>query len=363
MKNKTIVAALLVGLVVLSLFALAQGAIRIPVSHVIQILTRPASELSGGGESFFIKDSHIFIVRHVRVPRILVAIAVGGLLSLIGAVFQAIFRNPMADPFVMGVSSGAAFGATIGIVFGMRLFAWLGGMFAGIGMTFAGGTGNLIGMSLVSILAFLGAIGSIFIVYTLASHRGRVSPTAILLAGIVLSAVLSAFISLMMILNEEDAVRIVRWTMGSFNGANWDQVFLIALPLLIGGGYLITLSRELNAMSLSENEARGMGVDVERVKRNSLLLSSFLAAVTVSVSGIIGFVGLIVPHFFRMLVGSNHRILLPVSFLGGALFLLACDTIARSFVFGMEIPVGIVTSVVGGPFFMVLLQRYKRRAL
>lgn len=334
-RGKIAVFIVLIGLLgITMLFAIAQGSVKIPVSDVYRILIKN-SDLSN------IRPSHVFIVQEVRMPRILLAAIVGGTLSVIGASFQAIFKNPMADPYIMGVSSGAAFGATLGIVFGL-------------GVSFAG-------LNMISFMAFLGALLTVLLVYTLARTGTKISVMSILLAGIVMNALLSAFISLIMIMFHNDIDKIVTWTMGSFNGASWEHVRLILVPSIFGIAYLLSQSRALNAMTMGEDEAKSLGVDVETLKKVTLVISSFLAAFAVSVSGIIGFVGLIVPHLFRMIFGPDHKVLIPVSFFGGALFLLICDTLARSIVPNMEIPVGIITAVFGGPFFLFLLQKHKKK--
>lgn len=325
---------LIAALIGFATFSVTQGSVRIPVSNVVSILLSSDSADS-------IKPAHVFIVEHVRLPRIILSASVGGMLAVIGTVFQALFKNPMADPYVMGVSSGAAFGATLAIVFGVGA--------------------SLSGMSLVSLMAFVGAMLTMLVVYTLASVGGKISTTGILLAGIVVNSLLSSLISFIMIVHHDDIDRIVTWTMGSFNAASWDHVKLIIPPMLFGIAYMMSLSRELNTLVLSEDDAKNMGVNVQRVKKTALVIASMLAAFSVSVSGIIGFVGLIVPHFFRMIFGSDHRVLLPVSFIGGALFLLICDTLARSILPNMEIPVGIITSIIGGPFFLMLLQKHKKK--
>lgn len=321
-------------LILFAMYAVTQGSVKIPVSNVLKIIFSSDSADE-------IKASHVFIVNNVRLPRIIVAVLVGGLLSIIGAAFQAIFKNPMADPYVMGVSAGASFGATLGIIFGIGV--------------------NLLGMGMISVMAFAGAMVTMLIVYSLARVGGKVSTTGILLAGIVMNALLSSIVSFIMIMHHDEIDKVIIWTMGSFNAASWEHVKLIVIPTIIGVGYLMSLSRELNTLMLSEDDAKNIGVNVEKIKKTVLVVSSFLAAFSVSVSGIIGFVGLIVPHFFRMIFGSDHRILLPVSFIGGGLFMLACDTLARSIIPNMEIPVGIITSIIGGPFFLILLQKYKKR--
>ncbi len=329
-KNKPVMVILVALLLLTMAFSVAQGSVKIPVKDVIDVLF--------AGE---IKPSHAFIVKQVRLPRVLLSAIVGGTLSVIGASFQAIFKNPMADPYVMGVSSGAAFGATLGIVFGL-------------GVSFAG-------LNVISFMAFLGALLTVLLVYNLAKIGNKVSTMGILLAGIVANAILSAIISFLMILFHNDIDKIVTWTMGSFNGASWEQVKLLVLPVSLGLIYLLSQSRALNAMVMGEEVAQNLGVNVERLKKSTLIIASLLAAFAVSVSGIIGFVGLIVPHLFRMIFGANHKVLIPVSFVGGALFLLICDTLARSVVPNMEVPVGIVTAIFGGPFFLFLLQRQKKK--
>ncbi len=333
-KNQLKIFILVVLVVLLGVISITQGSVKIPVDDVVNtILKTDAADA--------IKPSHQFIITSIRLPRILLAGMVGGILSIVGVVFQAIFKNPMADPYVMGVSAGASFGATLGIVFG-------------IGVSF-------LGMGVVSMMAFIGALGTMFIVYFLANGVGRISTTAILLAGVVMNAILSSLVSFMMMMFHNDIDKIVTWTMGSFNAASWEYVKLLVVPMTLGLIYLLSISRELNAMMIGEEEAKNTGVNVEAIKRNALIIASLMMAFSVSVSGIIGFVGLIVPHLLRILFGYNHKILLPVSFLGGASFMIICDTFARSAMENMEIPVGIITSMIGGPFFLMLLYQQKKK--
>ena len=175
-----------------------------------------------------------------------------------------------------------------------------------------------------------------------------------------MSSLLSAGISFMMIFNHDDLARIVSWTMGSFNAASWQQIIVVFIPTIIGLALLMSLARDLNLIVMGEEEAQTLGVNVERLKKTTLILSSILAGLAVSVSGIIGFVGLIIPHLFRMIFSPDHRILLPTSLLGGATFLIICDTLARTLMPNMEIPVGIITALFGGPFFLFLLKKTNR---
>ncbi len=340
---RTKIFILLLLLLFFILFSITLGDVKIPFTDTVKIILNKFGFLSSKIDMGGIKKSNIFIVLNIRLPRILLACLVGSMLSLVGTSYQAIFKNPMADPFVMGVSSGAAFGATIGILLHFNK--------------------GIIGFGLTSILAFGGALLTTFIVYNLARVGSKISTTSILLAGIVMSSLLSSGISLMMIFNHDELAKIISWTLGSFNGANWTQIVVILIPAVVGTLFLTTFARELNAIVMGEEQAQNLGVNVERTKKVILITASFLAACAVSVSGIIGFVGLIVPHLFRLILGSDHRILLPVSVVGGAIFLVICDTLARTILNGIEIPVGIITSICGGPFFLYLLKRNGRKKL
>lgn len=337
------IGALLVILFVCMITAITLGAVRIPVGETISIIGSRIGILSSNIDISNIKESNIFIVLNIRLPRIILAALVGGILALVGASYQAIFKNPMADPFVMGVSSGAAFGATLSIVLGLNQ--------------------GIYGFGFTSLVAFVGALATTAIVYNLARIGHKISTTSILLAGIVMSSLLSSCISIMMIFNQDELANIVSWTMGSFNGANWNQITIILIPVLIGLLFLSLLAREMNAIVMGEEDAQNMGVNVELIKKLILIVASLLSALAVSVSGIIGFAGIIVPHLFRIIFGSDHRVLLPVSAIGGGIFLLICDTLARTIVPGRELPVGVITSVIGGPFFLYLLKKSKRKTM
>lgn len=288
-----------------------------------------------------IKESSVIIILKLRLPRIILASLVGAGLSVVGVSFQGIFKNPMADPYVLGISSGAALGATLAIVFGVET--------------------PVAGLSVTSLCAFAGAVLTTFTVYNVARVGGKVPSTTLLLSGIAISYLLSALISLIMTFKREHIEKIVMWTMGSVSTASWNQVIVLLPVLALTVTVLYFFARELNVFLLGEDNARTMGVEVERLKKYILFLCTFQVAVAVSVSGIIGFVGLIVPHAVRIITGSDNRIVIPFSALGGAIFLVICDTIARSIVPPVEIPVGIVTSIFGVPFFMYLLYKTKRK--
>ena len=290
-----------------------------------------------------IKSTSIVILLNLRLPRILLACLVGAALSVVGTSFQGIFKNPMADPFVLGVSSGAALGATIAMVF-------------------LSGT-HFFGMSFVAFNAFIGAIITTFLVYNIARVGTKVPVATLLLAGIAINYLLSSIISLLMTFNSDNIEKIVMWTMGSFSTAGWNEVILLFIIIVPSILFIFTFSRDLNIMLLGEDSARSLGIDVNGFKKYIFIISTLMVAAVVSVSGIIGFVGLIVPHAIRMIFGSDNRVVIPFSALGGAIFLIICDTLARVIVPPSEIPVGIITSIFGVPFFIYLLYRTKKKAI
>ncbi|NMB46486.1 MAG: iron chelate uptake ABC transporter family permease subunit [Firmicutes bacterium] len=285
--------------------------------------------------------AHSVIVFRVRLPRIVLAALVGSGLAMAGTTYQGLLQNSMADPYIIGVSAGASVGATLGIV--------LRGSF------------SFLGLSTVTLMAFLGAVITTFLVYNIARVGGRVPVGTLLLAGVAVSSFLSAIVSFLMVLSSQSMHEIVYWMMGSLSGRSWDHV-RASLPYLILGGLVVLFySRELNLMLLGEDAAHNLGVNVERVKAILLTAGSLMAAAAVSVSGVIGFVGLIIPHTVRLLTGPDHRILLPAAALVGAIFLVAADTLARTIMAPAELPVGVITALAGAPFFLYLLRRQKER--
>ncbi|QSX06053.1 iron chelate uptake ABC transporter family permease subunit [Sedimentibacter sp. zth1] len=285
------------------------------------------------------KSSTITIIWKVRFPRILVSLIVGGALSIAGVTYQGLLKNPMADPYVIGVSSGAAFGAAIGIASHI--------------------TFKFFGLSIITILAFSCAVGVMFLVYSISRIGKKVPITTLLLSGIAVGNFLTAFTSLIMIFAGDDLSKIYFWTMGSFSGKGWSQLVTILPYVLIGFAILFYYSKDLNLILLGEETASNLGVNVEKVKLILLVTSTIVTAFVVSISGIIGFVGLIIPHITRMIIGPDHKKLFPLSFIFGAILMVICDTLARS-VFSQEIPVGLVTAILGGPFFVYLLRSKKR---
>ena len=321
---------LIFGLILTIIFAISIGPVDIPTGIVFKILFQfPQSW----------PDKYSIIVMDVRLPRILLSALVGSGLAVAGCAMQGLFKNPMASPYILGLSSGAAFGASLAIVLGISLGT---GVFA------------------VPFMAFIFALITIFLVYNIAKVRGRVPMETLLLAGIAVGAFFSAQVSLMKYIAGEELRDLVFWLMGGFWASSWDRV-AIAFPLiLLGVAAIMFFSRDLNIMLMGEEHALDLGIKVESVKKIILIFASLITAAAVSVSGIIGFVGLIIPHIMRIIVGPDHRILLPSSCLVGAMFLIWTDTLARTMIQPTELPVGIITASFGAPFFLYLLRRKKK---
>ncbi len=280
------------------------------------------------------------VLFNVRLPRILAAILIGGALALCGAVFQAVLLNPLADPYTLGISTGAAFGASLVIV--LQIF--------GLALPTAVS---------VPLFAFLGGMATLAVVLYLAADDNRLSSTTLILAGVIVSAILSAAIGFFKFLADEQVGIIIFWLMGSLAGATWPNIGLLAPVALFGTLVLLFHSRDLNIMATGDRAATSLGVQTVRLRTVLLATGTLLTSLAVSVSGIIGFVGLIVPHLLRHLVGPDNRRLIPLSFLTGGLLLLIADTITRA-ALPAEVPIGVLTALLGGPFFCILFKRRQR---
>ncbi|MFZ5760353.1 MAG: FecCD family ABC transporter permease [Thermodesulfobacteriota bacterium] len=279
-----------------------------------------------------------FVVMEVRLPRILVASLVGAGLAMSGVVYQGILLNPLADPYTLGISAGAAFGAALALVANL----------------------SLLGQLSVPLFAFAGAMATLAIVLALSTFNGRMSANTLILSGVIVGAILSAAISFLKYLADEQVGVIIFWLMGSFAARSWTDVLLVALAVVPGLLLALFYARDLNIMSLGARAATSLGVESSRVRTVLLVAASLVTAVCVSVSGIIGFVGLIVPHLMRFLVGPDNRRLLPVSFCAGAILLLMADTVTRA-VLPVEVPIGVLTALIGGPFFCLIFRSRQRR--
>jgi len=278
------------------------------------------------------------IIWQIRVPRILLATLVGSGLAVAGTSMQAVFRNPMADPFIIGVSSGAAVGAAL---------AGLIGLVA------------VFGISARPVLAFITALITVFVVYKLGTVKGKVYVDTLLLSGVAVAAFLGAVVSFMIYFARQQYHQLIYWLLGSLSLATWSEIWTMT-PIVIGGTFVVFLySRDLNALLLGEETAHNLGANPERLKKLMLYIAALMTGLAVAFTGIIGFVGLIIPHIMRLIVGPDHRMLVPAAALGGASFMIWADSISRTIIAPTELPVGIITALCGGPFFLLLLRQRK----
>lgn len=327
----------LVGLLILSItLAVVMGPVPIPMATVWQIAWAQIVNTLGGQWLGDWTQAQFNIVWLIRFPRVLLAIFVGAGLAAVGVAMQAVVRNPLADPYILGVSSGASVGAVA--VLGLGWFAFAGAYAISMG-------------------AFLGALLTFVIVFLLAQSSGRLSPGRLILSGVACSYVFSGITSLITLTSEnrELARSVLAWLLGSLAGTSWIDLTLPAAVLLLGSVYLLLQARALNALLVGDESAATLGVNVNGFRRQLFLIMSLLTGVMVAVSGAIGFVGLMVPHMVRMVVGTDHRRVLPVSILVGSIFLIWVDVVARVVFDPVELPVGVITSLLGGPFFIWLM--------
>jgi iron complex transport system permease protein len=334
-KIKFIIPIMLIFLLIITIMATAIGTVYVPFFNVVKIIMHNIG-LPVSGNIDQMQDIIIFMVRF---PRVIVAIFVGMALAVSGAVMQGMFRNPMADPGIIGVSSGAGLGAVSAIALGLTAQS----------------------VYAMPVFASIGAFGAVFLIYLLSQKNGKIPVMTLILSGIAVGTFISAITSLVLSFISKDQIQMfVFWSFGSLNGKRWDDVRLIILPIIVCTFFLLMFSRDLNVMMLGEEDAQAVGLNPSKTRRMLLIFVSIATASAVCISGAIGFVGLIVPHIMRLIVGPDNRILLPASAIGGAIFLVACDLIARTVAMPTEIGVGIVTSLIGAPYFLFLLIRVKR---
>ena len=332
---------LLTGILLLVfIFSLNIGFSNIPFDNILKILAKNVPILGDFVEFSGFSEVQESIIIHIRLPRVLGGALVGVALAVAGVAYQGIFRNPMADPYTIGAMGGASFGAAVAIVLGVGV--------------------ALLGVNTVPIFAFIGALVSVFLVYAISREGPRVPITTLILSGLTVTIFFNALVTYLKLIAGERLHALTFWIMGGFTYTNWTDVSTI-FPLVIIGTIVVYLyARDLNILVLGEEQAQHLGVELEKVKKILLAAGALITAAAVSISGLIGFVGLIIPHLTRILIGPDHRILLPTSAIVGASFMMICDALARVIIAPTELPVGVITAVTGGPFFIYLLRRKSR---
>lgn len=320
--EKVLPLILTVGILAVGILSIPLGSVPIPLEYIFSPANAPD----------YIKT----IIFNLRLPRIVMSLLIGMMLSSSGAVVQTVFQNPLADPYIIGIAASATFGAVIAYVLNLPDFMY-------------------------GVLAFLSCLTSTLLIFKMAKKGDRVNVATLLIIGIAVSSFLGAFTSFAMYLIGEDSFKITMWLMGYLGNATWEQVILILIPLLFSVAYFFLKRNELDALLSGDEEAHSLGIDVNRLKIRALTVSAFVVAFSVAFSGMIGFVGLIVPHTMRMILGPSNRKMFLSTILAGGFFLLVCDTFGRIILAPTEIPIGVITAFFGAPFFLYLALKNKRR--
>lgn len=336
MNHKCFAYTFLSLLVILAgLFGTSIGTVSVPFREIVQLIFINVFHI---GSIDQVESMYVNIVWNIRLPRVILSGIIGASLAVAGAAFQGLLRNPLADPYTLGVSSGASVGAVMTIFFGFSL--------------------PFIGSFTLPIFSIVASFLTIFIVLLFARRIDRAMRVeTIILTGVIFSSFLSAFISLMIALTEDELRQIISWLLGSVSMRSWDHIKIVFPFFIIGTAALLFHVRELNAMSFGEEQAQHLGVHVERKKLFILIAGSVLTGAAVAVSGTIGFVGLVIPHFVRLLWGPDHTHLLPLSVLAGASFLIIADLLSRTIIAPAELPIGVITAFIGAPIFAIILMK------
>jgi iron complex transport system permease protein len=331
----TSIGGLLIACAVIIFLALTVGSVSVPFKDIWQILL---SHLPCGHAPVTPSATTEMIITGIRLPRILLAGVVGMALGTAGATYQGLFRNPLADPYLIGVAQGAALGAVVGFV-----LPWTFG-------------GNYV----IPVLAFAGAVIAVSVVYLIARVGKSLPLTTLILAGVAIGSLLMSVTDYLTLLSADKVRPILQWFMGSFSNSNWEQLQIISPYVAVGLVVIFVFARPLNVMQLDEEQAQQLGINVERTKIILLGAATLITAASVCFVGTIGFVGIIVPHIVRLIWGPDHRLLLPLSAISGAILLILADTASRTLMAPSEIPVGVITAFIGAPFFLFLLRRTKK---
>ncbi|RCX20365.1 iron complex transport system permease protein [Fontibacillus phaseoli] len=321
------------------LICIGFGSVHLPAGEIVGILLHRIPGLGRWIEPDWSMASEQ-IVMQVRLPRVLLGMLVGASLSVAGAAYQGVLRNPLADPFTLGVSSGSAVGAAVLIFFGWQF--------------------SLLGIFTLPVIAFLTGATTLWLVMWLARENGKIPIESLILSGVVMQSFLGAVVSFLTAMSKRTVNEILYWTMGSLSLRGWSYTAILLPYLALGGLFLWSRARSLNLLALGERQAAHSGLNVESTKLVILLVATLMTAAAVSVSGVIGFVGLVIPHMIRLITGPDYRLIIPLSALGGGIFIMWSDLAARSLLAPTEIPLGVITAFVGAPFFAFLLYKKKK---
>lgn len=337
----TIIGVLSASAVLSAIVCLQFGARFIGANDMLRVLFLASGE---SGDAVGDPDTVTTILLHIRLPRVVLGFLVGGGLAVVGVAVQALLRNPLADPYVLGVSSGAALGVSVAVLFG-------------VGTT-------VLPVAVLPLCGFAGSLVALLVIYRMAASDGRLPIYSVLLAGVILNAILSALIMFITsIMDPNRSFGMMIWLMGSLTAPAHPTLLVFSLYVLVCLGFLLRQAGVLNILAFGDEPARSLGIDTERTKRRIFLLSALMTGAVVSVSGMVGFIGMVIPHVVRLIVGADHRLVMPAAALVGGTFLMVADTFARTILLPSELPVGIMTALVGGPFFVSLLVRRKDRML
>ena len=333
---------LLVAFGIVFVLSLNLGYAPIPFRDILIILAKQVPILENLVDSSGITQTAEVILTQIRLPRVICGALVGAALAAAGVTYQGIFRNPMADPYVIGASTGASVGSALVLVLGVGI--------------------SVLGVNTLQIFAFVGSLTTVLLVYTISRVGSRVPVTTLLLTGIAISLFQNAIVTYMKTIASDQILHgLTFWLIGSLAPTeNWDKAWAILPFILVGTAVAYLYSRDLNILALGEDQAQHLGVEIEKVKRILLVSGALMTAAAVSISGLIGFVGLIIPHLTRVLIGPDHRVLLPTSVVVGASFLMICDALSRVIMGSGEAPVGVITALSGAPFFIYLLRRKRK---
>jgi len=334
-----VMAVLIISSIIVVVLCLQVGTRYVTVGEILKSLGRAFGLLVAGDDADRTTDA---IVLHLRMPRVVLGFLVGSSLASVGVILQALLRNPLADPYILGVSSGSALGVSVAVLFGLGAMSWA--------------------IPLLPMCGFLGGLLALAVLYRMSATSDRLPVHGVLLAGVILNAIFSALIMFITSIMEPNrSFSMMTWLMGTLTAPADTTLLAFTIYIVICLALLFTQVAVLNIMTLGEEPARSLGIDTERAKRNILMIAALVTGAVVSLSGMIGFIGMVVPHAMRLLIGADHRLLLPAAALAGGIFLVTADTLARSLFAPSEVPVGIMTALAGGPFFIYLLMWRKDR--